>query len=474
MSRTRKPSDGVTQTPEFSADVLMEALPDAVVVADGATGEIVAVNDTAEELFECPAASLVGRDQLTLHPTEDADLYREAFSRGIKSERVNRLHDGSPVYIETPAGERKPIEINAQRVQQDGRTVVVGVFREISAQFERKQELEQTTTRLNALLDSAPLPVAVLDTDGRVELWNQAAEEVFGYSAAEMIGDTYSLFTDQAQFEQLFAAVLAGETVEGVRASLRGRDGSRITAELYVSPLYEDGELTGVIGSGVSVKGKQRREQHLDVVHRLLRHNLRNKLSTIMSYGSLLATGDTHDQLTVQQAGEKIVTAAEDLSELSDHATQTRREVTADETVWSEMTALTDSLEETTPASVAGTVTNNTDTSVDAVAVPQQAANAVSRLMTRIVEYTTHEGLQFTIELCPQYVFIQVTNQTALLPDGDAALMTAGAETALSHGQTMEVARAYLTLVSVGGDVLVTGDNEATTTFRIELPRRDT
>lgn len=473
MSRTRDPSDSAAQAHGFSADVLMETLPDAVVVADGTTGEIVTVNDAAEELFDCPATELIGRDQSTLHPAEDADLYREAFRRGVQNERVDRLQDGSPVYIETKTGERKPVEINVQRVQQDGQPFVVGVFREISTQLRRKQELEQTTTRLNALLDSAPLPVAVLDTDGRVELWNQAAEDVFGYAAAEIIGDRYPLFTDQAQFDELFEAVLVGRTIEGVRIPLRARNGSRITAEIYASPLYEDGEVTGVIGSAVSVMDKQQREQHLDVVHRLLRHNLRNKLTVIDSYGSMLATGDTRDQSTVQQAGKSIVTAANELSELSDHALRTRQEVTAEETASCEMTALVDSIEEITPASVAKTVTSNADTTIDEVVIPQQAANAVSRLVTRIVEYTPHDNLQFTVELCPQYVLIRVTNQTALLPDGDAMLLTEGTETALAHGQTMEVARAYLTLVSVGGDIVVTGDKAARDAFRIELPRRD-
>jgi len=148
----------------------METLPNAVVVADETTGKVITVSDTAEELFNCPATDLIGRDQLTLHPAEDADLYREAFSRGVETERIDRLQDGSPVYIETRTGERKSVEINVQRVQQDGQMFVVGVFREVSAQLKRKQELKQTTTRLNTLLDSALLHIAVLDTDGRVEL----------------------------------------------------------------------------------------------------------------------------------------------------------------------------------------------------------------------------------------------------------------------------------------------------------------
>lgn len=473
MYRKRERVDSTAQAPQFSADVLIESLPDAVVIADGATGKILTVNDAAEELFDCPAAELTGRNQLELHPSEDAELYREAFTRGAGGERVDRLQDGSPVYIQTPTGKRKPVEINAQRVEQDGQTVVVGVFREITAQLERKQQLEQTTTRLDTLLDSAPLPVAVLDTDGCVELWNQAAEETFGYSTDEMIGKSYPLFVDTDTFEDMFEQVLSGQTIEGAQVSLRACDGSRIATEIYASPLYEDGRVTGVIGSGVDIREKKRREQHLDVVHRLLRHNLRNKLSIIQSYGRLLADGDIPDHSDVQQTGERIVTAAEELSNLSDHATRTEDEITSDKVVPCDVTTLIDSINSVIPDSVAVTVTNSHDGTIGEITTPEQANRAVSRLLTHIVEYTDHAGLQFTVELCPQYVLIQVTNQTPLLPAGGATLITDGTETALEHGQTVEVARAYLTLASVGGDVLAEGDPSARDSFRIELPRVD-
>ena len=126
-----------------------------------------------------------------------------------------------------------------------------------------------------------------------------------------------------------------------------------------------------------------------------------------------------------------------------------------------------------TPDDVAVTVTNNHDTPIDKTVISEQASRAVSRLLTRIVKYTDHTELQLTVEVCPQYVLIQVANQTPLLPAGEATLLTDGTETALDHGQTIELARAYLTLVSVRGGVLLEGDQSARDSLRIELPRVD-
>lgn len=466
MSRTSNTSSTPSSGPDLSAAKIIESMPDAVVVADE-SGEIVAANSAAEELFECRAGALLGRDQSRLHPAEDAALYEEAFRRGLEDETVERLQDGRPLYVETATGERKPVEINARRLQNQEQRFVLGVFREVTSRIEREQQLRETTTRLNTLLDSAPLPVAVLDCEGYIELWNRASEETFGYEASEMIGERYPLFVDRTQLDRLLDRVISGDTLEGYRTALRARDGSRISVEIYARPLYEDGTVTGVIGSAVDITDQQRRQQHLDVVHRLLRHNLRNNLSVVQSYASMLTNGTDPKVVTTAEAGEKITDAAEDLAQLSEHAAQVRQEITATETISCSLSTLLgtirDVVDDTPGATVAGPTAG--------ASVSAQTNRAVSWLLTRIVEHTDDPAVQVKLELRETYVNLDISGNAPLLPAGDAALITAGTETALEHGQDMDVARAYLTLTSVGGELLQTSD--ARSSFRVEIPRLD-
>lgn len=52
----------------------------------------------------------------------------------------------------------------------------------------RMQQLYDSERRFTALAESAPDPIVMVDDQGRVQFWNPAAEQVFGYSAAEMRG----------------------------------------------------------------------------------------------------------------------------------------------------------------------------------------------------------------------------------------------------------------------------------------------
>ena len=59
----------------------VEAAPDAVLVADAATGELIEANSAAETLFDRPEESIVGSRLWEFHPPEARARYRELFER---------------------------------------------------------------------------------------------------------------------------------------------------------------------------------------------------------------------------------------------------------------------------------------------------------------------------------------------------------------------------------------------------------
>lgn len=471
MAKTSDQSVQLVDAPNLSVTTIMESIPDAIVVADFESGKIVAANDAASDLFECRVDDLIGRNHLQLHPAADAALYKEAFRRGLESEQVDRLENGDLLYVETSDGDRKPVEINAQRIQTDGRQLVLGVFRDISGRIEREKQLEETTTRLNTLVDATPLPVAALDTDGRVQLWNQAATELFGYRSSEVVGERYPLFVDDAELDELLGEVLDGNSFDGYETVYRARDGSRVHVEIYARPLYTDGEITGAIGSAVDVTDSKRRSQRLDVLHRLLRHDLRNKLVVIQGYASMLSNQDATGGPSKQEAAEKIVAATEELTELSNHATQVRKVVNANKTgvtAVSELVATIQDIEPTMPA-----ISFDLPPPHDEATVPSQANKAVSWLLERIGEHVDDSAIEITVDIQSGFVQVDIRGTSPLLSKGDAELITNGKETALKHGSDLDIARAYMTIAGLGGDILQLDNIQPERAFTIEIPRTD-
>jgi PAS domain S-box-containing protein len=95
------------------------------------------------------------------------------------------------------------------------------------------------------------LAVVTLDTEGRVTSWNAAAERLFGWTAAEVVGKPYPLVSDDGLEDQMLrfdARPAAGAPAEE-DCIRRRKDGTRVAVRVAVSPVRGPG---GVL-SGVSV-----------------------------------------------------------------------------------------------------------------------------------------------------------------------------------------------------------------------------
>jgi PAS domain S-box-containing protein len=132
---------------------LVEIAPDAVFVADAGSGEILEVNQRAVDLMKTTEDVLIGRDQVTLHPPDDRERYRQLFQRSVDQKQVTaaRFEDDQQLYVETADGDRIPIEISAQVTQLGDRTVIMALFRDISKRQVYEQDLHRQIDRLETL-----------------------------------------------------------------------------------------------------------------------------------------------------------------------------------------------------------------------------------------------------------------------------------------------------------------------------------
>jgi PAS domain S-box-containing protein len=119
---------------------------------------------------------------------------------------------------------------------------LIGVNMDITERKEVQQELQQTLQTLRTLIQASPLPIVVIEPDMRVKLWNAAAEKLFGWSEAEILGQLLPVVPEEKQEEcqQLREAVIKGEVFFGVETYRRKRDGSNVILNISAAPLYND------------------------------------------------------------------------------------------------------------------------------------------------------------------------------------------------------------------------------------------
>jgi PAS domain S-box-containing protein len=126
---------------------------------------------------------------------------------------------------------------------------LIGVNMDITDHKQVQQELQQTLQTLSTLIQASPLPIIAIQPDLNVKLWNTAAEKLFGWSEAEVLGQQLPIVPEDKLKEclQLREAVVNGETFFGVEAYRRKRDGSNVVLNVSAAPIYDDCDSVNAI-----------------------------------------------------------------------------------------------------------------------------------------------------------------------------------------------------------------------------------
>ena len=125
-----------------------------------------------------------------------------------------------------------------------------------SAAREFQQEYERRTEMLQLIFDASPLATFAIAPDGRVTMWNRAAERVFGLPGGRVgeRGDVPFLEEKREELAQAIRRLLTGEELVSFETRRTGRDGMPMDLNLYMSPLRaEDGRVRGAMAVAVDI-----------------------------------------------------------------------------------------------------------------------------------------------------------------------------------------------------------------------------
>jgi PAS domain S-box-containing protein len=137
-----------------------------------------------------------------------------------------------------------------------GETTLIGFVLDLSerkrdeADRKRAQEtLERTNQTLQTLIDVCPVAIALFDPQGIVKLWNRAAEQIFGWSTDEAIGQFMPTVPHRPQeFLASIQRVLSGRSLDGLEAQHQRKDGQIIDLEIWANLTYDAQGNPGCLG----------------------------------------------------------------------------------------------------------------------------------------------------------------------------------------------------------------------------------
>jgi len=154
----------------------------------------------------------------------------------------------------------------------------------------------QANETLAAVIDASPVGIVCSDGDRRIVLWNRAAEQIFGYTAEEMLGQHTRLVPSEgkAESQAMFDRAFNGETVRDVHLKRRRKDGSLVEVKLAAAPMHDpDGTVCGVAWAYEDITLRKRAEEQLErLAHYDQLTGLPNRLTLNRQLGRLLAAGN--------------------------------------------------------------------------------------------------------------------------------------------------------------------------------------
>ncbi|MBC7804311.1 MAG: EAL domain-containing protein [Candidatus Parcubacteria bacterium] len=140
----------------------------------------------------------------------------------------------------------------------------------------RKSEetLRATNEQLQLLIQSSPLAIYARDRNGLITAWNPAAERMYGWSAAEVLGKPLPSVPGEQREEsdQLRKRLLGGESFIKFQGRRLRRDGSPIFIDASLGPLRDaSGTASGIIAVAADITERKRAELQQAMEHRVTR-----------------------------------------------------------------------------------------------------------------------------------------------------------------------------------------------------------
>lgn len=268
---------------------------------------------------------------------------------------------------------------------------------------------------------------------------NAAFQDLCGYHEEELLGAPPTLLYDessQAEREKRLQLLARDETTETMEWTTRltTKSNAEIPVELHYRQVQLDDGDAYFIGRVSDLRQQTQLRQKLDILHRVLRHNIRNKMNIIVSNAVTLQEIEDPQYRT---AAETIESVGQEIIDRSDKArrAQNHLEIPADEDCRVDLVTLTKHAIRKFEISFPNTdVTVTVPTEAQALAPPSFEVALVELLENAVIHHPSGEGpVDVQIEAVDGDFVVHVRDECEPFPSDTIATIQRGEEVPLQH-----------------------------------------
>jgi PAS domain S-box-containing protein len=134
-------------------------------------------------------------------------------------------------------------------------------------EVEHRRRADEASQRLASIVESSADAIVSKDLDGVIVSWNNGAERLFGYTAAEVVGRSITILIPEDHLDEepkILHRVRHGERIEHYETIRRRKDGTLVDISLTVSPVRNaEGKIVGASKIARDITERKRHELSL-------------------------------------------------------------------------------------------------------------------------------------------------------------------------------------------------------------------
>ena len=235
-------------SPRDFLENIYDTTPDGIMVSD-TKGYIIRVNRALEKMLGFTQEEIIGKHTGEMSPDDEQHI-----AIGIKmltELRAEGCIKNFEAYWSRKDGSLCPIELNITllRDREGNKAGSVAIIRDISERKKSAEALRESDERFRSLIEQANDAILFVDGNGTIQFWNQRAEELYGYTADEVLGKPHCIIVPKRfqevhkKWMEIFSsgneAAISGKIVQGIGTR---KDGSEFYAETSTAILKQENE----------------------------------------------------------------------------------------------------------------------------------------------------------------------------------------------------------------------------------------
>jgi len=456
----------------------MDEAPVGITITDSDREDnpMIYVNEGFEALTGYSESEALGRNCRFLQGEatreEPVDEMRKAVAKDepVSVELRNYRKDGSQFWN----------RVSIAPVRDDAGTIknYIGFQEDVSERKEREIDLQL----FKKAVENAGHAVFITDREGIIEYVNPAFEARSGYTRAEAVGRTPRILKsgkhDNRFYDRMWQTILAGDQWDAHLVNRR-KNGKLYHVNQTISPITNDtGEITHFVTIESDVTNRRLREQQLEVLNRVLRHNLRNEMNVIEGRAAMLREALDGEELKTHVRAIEERSAA--LSRLSDKGETVRSlfdDESATETACEVTQLLTEVIDEFSDRYPDARLTVSTPDSLHARA-DDRLKTALSELIQNAIIHNDQPTPEITVttrspteDRTGEWIELVVADNGPGIPDLEQETIERGEETPLQHGTGIGLWIVYWTISLFGGEISLEDNSPRGTRVVLSLPQ---